>query len=181
MTDPAERAGSQASGPTEPPGRTEPWLSAGVASVGAASFCSDTGHEITTALLPSLLPSTLHATPDVLGVVEGTSDALAGLAKLAGGPPADVPARRARIATGGYLGTALATGAIGLAATVWQVGVHDGHRGGAPLRRHRPGGPRPCPSADSYSTSTWPSPSRACPSWRGRSRTSPASRPSTSP
>ncbi|MEW5354999.1 MFS transporter [Streptomyces sp. 16-176A] len=123
MTDPAERAGSQASEPTEPPGRTEPWLSAGVASVGAASFCSDTGHEITTALLPSLLTSTLHATPGVLGVVEGASDALAGLAKLAGGPPADVPARRARIATGGYLGTALATGAIGLAATVWQVGV----------------------------------------------------------
>ncbi|MCS0603687.1 MFS transporter [Streptomyces sp. LP11] len=107
------------SGPPE----AETWLSPGVGSVGAASFCSDAGHEITTAILPTLLTSTLHATPGVLGVVEGVSDALTGLAKLAGGPLADVPERRARLATGGYLGTALATGAIGLAATVWQVGV----------------------------------------------------------
>ncbi|MET8405385.1 MFS transporter [Streptomyces sp900116325] len=99
------------------------WFSAGVGSVGAASFFSDSGHEIATAVMPSFLTSTLHASPGALGLVEGVSDALTGVAKLAGGPLANDPARRARIATGGYLGTALATGAIGLAATVWQVGV----------------------------------------------------------
>jgi MFS family permease len=105
-------------GPAQHDGR---WLTGGVASVGAASFFSDAGHEIATSVLPSFLTSTLHAGPGTLGVIEGTSDALVGLAKLAGGPLANDPDRRARLATGGYLGTALATGAIGLAATVWQV------------------------------------------------------------
>jgi hypothetical protein len=48
-------------------GRRPPWVSGGVASVGAASFFSDTGHEIATAVLPSFLTS-------VLGVIEGLSD-----------------------------------------------------------------------------------------------------------
>lgn len=45
-----------------------------------------------------------------------------GLAKLAGGPLAADPARRARLASGGYLGTAVATAAIGTTTVVWQVG-----------------------------------------------------------
>ena len=99
------------------------WLTAGVVSVGAASFFSDAGHEIATSVLPSFLTITLHASPAALGLVEGASDALVGVSKLAGGPLAADPARRGRLASSGYLGTALATGAIGLATTVWQVGV----------------------------------------------------------
>jgi MFS family permease len=99
------------------------WLTHGVAGVGAASFFSDAGHEMATSLLPTLLTSTLHAGPGALGAIEGASDALVGLSKLAGGPLANDPTRRARIASGGYLGTALASGAIGLATTVWQVGA----------------------------------------------------------
>jgi MFS family permease len=99
------------------------WLTPGVASVGAASFFSDAGHEIATSLLPSFLTSTLHAGPGALGVIEGASDALTGMSKLAGGPLSNDPQRRARLASGGYLGTALATAAIGLAGSVWQVGV----------------------------------------------------------
>ena len=99
------------------------WLTAGVVSVGAASFFSDAGHEIATSVLPSFLTITLHASPAALGVVEGASDALVGFSKLAGGPLAADPAQRGRLASSGYLGTALATGAIGLATTVWQVGV----------------------------------------------------------
>lgn len=99
------------------------WLSAGVTSVGAASFFSDTGHEIATAVLPSFLTSTLHASAGALGLIEGLADALTGVAKVAGGPLANDTERRRRLATGGYLGTALATGAIGFAATVWQAGV----------------------------------------------------------
>jgi MFS family permease len=89
--------------------------------VGAASLFSDTGHELATSLLPTLLTSTLHAGPGALGAIEGTSDALMGLSKLAAGPLSNDPERRSRLASGGYLGTAVATASIGLATAVWQV------------------------------------------------------------
>lgn len=99
------------------------WLTPGVVGVGAASLCSDTSHELVTSLLPSFLASTLHAGPAALGAVEGVSDALTGLAKLVGGPLATDPRRRGRLAANGYLGTTLATAAIGLTTAVWQVAV----------------------------------------------------------
>lgn len=99
------------------------WLTPGVGGVGAASFFSDAGHEVTTSVLPSFLTGTLGGSAASLGVIEGVSDALVGVMKLVGGPLANDPATRARIASGGYLGTALATGAIGAAATVWQAGL----------------------------------------------------------
>jgi hypothetical protein len=43
-------------------------LTPGVASVRAASLCSDTSHELATSLLPSFVTSTLHAGPAALGV-----------------------------------------------------------------------------------------------------------------
>ena len=107
--------------PTDESGQR--WLTPGVGGVGAASFFSDAGHEVTTSVLPSFLTGTLGASAGALGVIEGVSDALTGVMKLIGGPLADDPAKRGRIASGGYLGTALATGAIGAAATVWQVGL----------------------------------------------------------
>ncbi|WP_334172618.1 MFS transporter [Sinomonas sp.] len=102
------------------------WLNRGILGVGAASFFSDSGHEMATSLLPSFLGSTLHAGPAALGAIEGVSDALTGLSKLAGGPLSNEPSRRARVASGGYLLTALATAAIGLATAVWQVAVLRG-------------------------------------------------------
>jgi MFS family permease len=108
------------------PGSTErrpPWVSPEVASIGAASFFSDAGHEIATAVLPSFLTSVLRGSAGTLGLIEGLSDALMGIAKLLSGPLANQPARRVRLARGGYLLTALFTAAIGLATTVWQVGV----------------------------------------------------------
>jgi len=99
------------------------WLTPGVGAVGAASFFSDTGHEITTSVLPAFLTSTLGASAAALGVIDGISDALVGVMKLVGGPLANDPNRRGRTASGGYLGTAVATGAIGAATTVWQVGI----------------------------------------------------------
>jgi MFS family permease len=99
------------------------WLTPGVGSVGAASFFSDAGHEMATSLLPTFLTSTLHAGPAALGAIEGVSDALIGVSKLAGGPLSNDPARRARLASGGYLGTAIATAAIGVAGSVAQVAV----------------------------------------------------------
>lgn len=99
------------------------WLTRGVGSVGAASFFSDAGHEIATSVLPTLVTVTLRSSAGVLGLIEGVADALAGVAKLVGGPLANDERRRLRMASGGYVVTALATGSIGLAATVWQVGV----------------------------------------------------------
>jgi MFS family permease len=99
------------------------WLSKGVLGIGGASLFSDSSHELVTSLLPTFLTSTLHAGPGALGAIEGASDALVGLSKLAGGPLAAHPEGRARIASGGYLGTAFATAAIGLATAVWQVAI----------------------------------------------------------
>jgi MFS family permease len=106
------------------PGHKDPpWLSPGVAGIGLASFFSDFGHEIATAILPSFLTGVLHSSAAVLGLIEAVSDALTGVTKLIGGPLANDPERRGRLARGGYLGTAVATGAIGLATAVWQVGI----------------------------------------------------------
>ena len=98
-------------------------MTPGVLGMGSASFLSDLGHEIPTALLPGFLTSTLGASAAVLGVIEGISDALAGAAKFAGGPPADDPARRRNIAVGGYVATAALSALIGAAASVAQVAV----------------------------------------------------------
>jgi MFS family permease len=105
------------------PSAVNVWRNPGVLGVGGASLLSDAGHEMATSLLPTFLASTLHAGPGVLGTIEGISDALTGVSKLAGGPLSNDPSRRARIASGGYLGTAIATAAIGLATAVWQVAI----------------------------------------------------------
>lgn len=102
------------------------WLNKGIIGVGSASFFSDSGHELVTSLLPSFLTSTLHAGPAALGAIEGVSDALVGLSKLAGGPLSNEPSRRAKIASGGYLLTAVATALIGICTMVWQVGILRG-------------------------------------------------------
>lgn len=102
---------------------SERWLTAGVAGIGSASFFADVGHEIPTALLPSLLTGTLGAPASVLGLIEGISDALAGTARFAGGALADDPSRRRKIALGGYAGTAALAALTGAATAVWQVGV----------------------------------------------------------
>jgi MFS family permease len=110
MTDPTT--------PTE-----ERWLGPGVAGIGTASLLADVGHEIPTALLPSLLTATLGAPASALGLIEGIADGLAGAARLAGGALADDPRRRRTLAVGGYTTTAILSSLIGAATTVWQVGV----------------------------------------------------------
>jgi MFS family permease len=99
------------------------WLTPGVRDIGAASLLADVGHEVPTALLPSLVTSTLRAPAATLGVIEGISDGLAGLARLAGGAIADDPARRRATAVCGYTATAVLAAATGAATAVWQVGV----------------------------------------------------------
>lgn len=102
---------------------TDRWLTRGVAGIGGASFLADVGHEIPTALLPSLLTSTLGAPASALGVIEGISDGLAGAARLGGGALADDPHRRRAVAVGGYASTAVLSAAVGGATAPWHVGV----------------------------------------------------------
>ena len=104
----------------EVPGR---WLTPGVRGIGAASLFADIGHEVPTALLPSLLTSTLGAPAAALGIIEGVSDGLAGAARFAGGALADDPQRRRATAVGGYASTAVLGGLIGVVSNVWQVGA----------------------------------------------------------
>jgi MFS family permease len=99
------------------------WLTPGVGGIGAASLLSDLGHEVPTALLPSLLTTTLGAPASALGLIEGLADGLAGVARLGGGALADDPDRRRVVAVGGYTTTAVLSGLIGAATAVWQVGV----------------------------------------------------------
>jgi MFS family permease len=94
-----------------------------VAGIGSASLLADLGHEVPTALLPSLLTSTLGAPAAALGVIEGVSDGMAGVARLAGGALADDPVRRRAVAVGGYTATAVLSSLVGVATSVWQVGV----------------------------------------------------------
>ncbi|MDQ2796619.1 MAG: MFS transporter [Actinomycetota bacterium] len=115
--DPAEGAAPRPDGPRST------WATRGVFGVGSASLFSDTGHEMVTSVLPTFITSTLHAGPAALGAIDGVADALTGLSKLAGGPLANDRTRRVRIASGGYLGTAVATAAIGLATAIWQVAI----------------------------------------------------------
>jgi MFS family permease len=106
----------------ETPARAR-WLSAPVVGIGSASFLSDLGHEVPTALLPSFLTVTLGAPAAALGLIEGIADGAAGIAKLVGGGLADDPGHRRTVAVGGYVTTALLSGAIGFATAAWQVGV----------------------------------------------------------
>lgn len=101
----------------------EVWFGPGVAGIGTASFFADVGHEIPTALLPSLLTSTLGASASTLGLIEGVSDGLAGLARLGGGALADDPQRRRAVAVGGYTTTAVLSAATGGATAAWQVAI----------------------------------------------------------
>ena len=102
---------------------SQTWMSPGVAGIGLASFFSDAGHEISTALLPDLLTVTLGAPASALGLIEGISDGAAGAAKLAGGALADDPTRRRTIAIGGYTTTAVLVSITSAATAAWQVGV----------------------------------------------------------
>jgi predicted MFS family arabinose efflux permease len=99
------------------------WLTPGVRGIGGASLLADVGHEIPTSLLPALLTGTLGAPAAALGVIEGVADGLAGAARFGGGALADDPQRRRTIAIGGYASTAILSGLIGVATSVWQVAV----------------------------------------------------------
>src|SRR5208283_336927 len=103
--------------PKRPPAR---WLNRTVLGIGLASLCSDWAHETATTLLPAFL-ATLNAGAGWLGLIEGVSDGLSSMAKMASGLATDRLARRKPVAVLGYLVTALGTASFSLAASAWHV------------------------------------------------------------
>src|ERR1700687_4282719 len=96
------------------------WLNRTVLGVGLASLFSDWSHEIATTLLPTFL-ATMGVAAAWLGLIEGVSDGLSSVAKMASGYYTDRLRRRKPIAVAGYLVTALGTAAFALATSTWHV------------------------------------------------------------
>jgi MFS family permease len=101
-------------------GRPAGWLNRTVLGIGLASLCSDWAHETAATLLPAFL-ATLNAAAGWLGLIEGVSDGLSSLAKMASGFATDRLPRRKPVAVAGYLVTALGTACFALATAAWHV------------------------------------------------------------
>jgi MFS family permease len=85
-----------------------------VVGIGVASFFSDSGHEMATAVLPGFLHS-LGAPAAALGAIEGLADAALSSSKFAGGAIADRPhVERKTFAAAAYAVTALSYGSFAL-------------------------------------------------------------------
>src|SRR5713101_3553567 len=91
------------------------WLNRTTLGVGLTSLFSDWSHEMATAILPAFLTS-ISAGPGWLGVIEGISDGLSGVAKLAAGHFTDSLRRRKPAILAGYALTTIGTGALALAS-----------------------------------------------------------------
>jgi MFS family permease len=99
-----------------------PWVSRGVIGIVLATFFSDVGHEMVTAVLPLYL-TTLHLGPAALGLMEGAADLAFSLAKLAGGFVGHHVKRKKPLTAGGYAVTALGTAAIAFVSSAVAVGA----------------------------------------------------------
>jgi MFS family permease len=107
----------------QPPNPKPPatrWLNRTVLGIALASLFSDWAHETATSLLPAFLAS-LHVAAAWLGLIEGISDGLASVAKMASGFATDRLTRRQPVAALGYLMTALGTASFALATSAWHV------------------------------------------------------------
>ena len=69
------------------------WLNATVFGIGMASLFSDWSHEIATALMPAFM-ATMGAAAAWVGVIEGVSDGLSSVTKMASGYYTDRLARQ---------------------------------------------------------------------------------------
>src|SRR5204862_4850091 len=92
---------------------TATWVTRTVVGIVLATFFSDVGHEMVTAVLPFFL-ATIGLGPAALGVMEGAADLAFSLSKLAGGAVGHRVERKRPWAAGGYLLTTLGTGLIAI-------------------------------------------------------------------
>ena len=100
--------------------RKPSWINRTVLGIGLASLFSDWSHEIATTVLPAFL-ATMGVAAFWLGLIEGVSDGLSSVAKMASGYYTDKLRRRKPVAILGYLVTALGTASFGLATAAWHV------------------------------------------------------------
>lgn len=89
------------------------WVTPSVIGIVVATFFSDVGHEMVTAVLPLYLGS-IGLGAAALGAMEGAADLAFSLSKLAGGAVGHRAKRKRPWATAGYLATTIGTGAIAL-------------------------------------------------------------------
>jgi MFS family permease len=102
--------------------RTPPWFTRGVLGIVLATFFSDVGHEMVTAVLPLYLTS-IGFGPAALGVMEGAADFAFSLSKLAGGAAGHHVTQKRPLAALGYGITATCTAAIAAVASVTAIGT----------------------------------------------------------
>ncbi|MGE0547817.1 MAG: MFS transporter [Kofleriaceae bacterium] len=99
---------------------TPRWVTPTVIGIIAATFFSDVGHEMVTAVLPMYLAS-VGLGAATLGAMEGAADLAASLSKLAGGAVGHRVAKKRPWVAGGYLVTMIGTGLIAIAQTITLV------------------------------------------------------------
>lgn len=104
-----------------PKQRTQSWLTRGVLGIVLATFFSDVGHEMVTAVLPLYLTS-IGLGPAMLGVMEGAADFAFSLSKLAGGVVGHHVKHKRPLAALGYGVTAVCTASIALVSSAFGVG-----------------------------------------------------------
>jgi MFS family permease len=98
---------------------TAGWLTRNVFAIGMLSLFSDTGHELTTAILPLFL-QTFGSGAVALGTIEGVSDASSSLLKMWMAHYSDRIGKRKPILVIGYLVTAL-MGSFAFVTRWWQL------------------------------------------------------------
>lgn len=91
-----------------------PWISRTVVGIVLATFWSDVGHEMVTAVLPLYLAS-IGLGPAALGAIEGAADLAYSLSKLGGGIAGQHIRRKRPWMAAGYALTMLGTGLLALA------------------------------------------------------------------
>ena len=116
------------------------WLNRTTLGVGFTSLFSDWSHEMATAILPAFLAS-IGAGPGWLGVIEGASDGLSSIAKLATGHFTDRLRQRKPTVLVGYALTTIGIGLLALASRASHVLFARPRRGSdaafvPPVARH---------------------------------------------
>lgn len=84
--------------------------------LGVVSLLNDSASEMIYPLLPVFLTTTLGATPLIVGIIEGSADALASVLKLIAGSMSDRMPRRKPLIVAGYLLATLSRGWIAVAS-----------------------------------------------------------------
>ena len=102
--------------------RIPPWLTRGAIGIVLATFFSDVGHEMVTAVLPLYLTA-IGLGPGALGLVEGVADLAFSLAKLGGGIVGQRLERKKPLTAIGYAITAVFSALVATASSAVMIGT----------------------------------------------------------